>query len=183
VVRLERKLEGRAVAVRPLRADEWELVWQARSKLADESQPAVPDREVVRRRVLRSGTMVGREIDLGIEADGRLIGEIQTHRAPGRGLSPGVFELGIVIHDPGDRGKGHGSEAVALVTTWLFREAGASSVQAATQTSNAAMRRSLEKLGFEQGPELREFGRHYVLYSVTSEAWSHPADRAGPDRV
>jgi RimJ/RimL family protein N-acetyltransferase len=146
-------------------------VWLARSRLELKAQPTIPDRDVVRRRVLASGTMVGREIDLGIEADGRLVGEIQTHRAPGRGLAPGAFELGIVIHDPGDRGKGYGSEAMGLLVTWLFDQAEAKTVQAATETENEPMRRALEKLGFARAGGLREFGRDYVLYAVSEGDW------------
>jgi RimJ/RimL family protein N-acetyltransferase len=172
VVALSGRLEGQLVAIRPLRPDEWEAVWHARTALGPELQPTIPDRQLVRRRVQRSGTMVGREIDLGIESGSRLVGEIQTHAAPGRGLPDGAYELGIVIHDPADRGKGFGTEAIALLTSWLFEQVGATIVQASTETGNVVMRRTLEKLGFAAEARIRELGREHVLYAIAKAEWA-----------
>ena len=45
-------------------------------------------------RIERSGGFDGTELLLGIQVDGRLVGEVQA-RQPRMGLPPGVFELGI----------------------------------------------------------------------------------------
>jgi RimJ/RimL family protein N-acetyltransferase len=118
-------------------------------------------------------------IDLAIEARGRLIGEIQARgHASHRPMPlPGVFEIGIVIWSGRDRRHGYGTEAIELLTGWLFDEAGAARVQLSTAVQNAAMRRVAEKIGFEFEGVLRGYlpsddgGRDdYAMYGVTSLA-------------
>jgi Pyridine nucleotide-disulphide oxidoreductase/Acetyltransferase (GNAT) domain len=60
--------------------------------------------------------------------------------APDETLPAGVFELGVVLYRPRDRGKGYGREAVWLLTNWLFEAAGAERVQAGTEAGYRAMR-------------------------------------------
>ena len=108
---------------------------------------------------------------------GRLIGEIQARGHPAQTLPPGVFEVGIVLYDPADRGKGYGMEAVALLTGWLFEQAGAARVQASTAVGNLPMRRVLERLGFACEGVMRAFmpegarRSDYALYAVTKSDW------------
>ena len=175
-LRLEGTLLGHRVTVRPFRPDEAERVWELASGLDRSIMPTPPDRHRMRRRVERSGRMVSGEIDLAIEAEGRLVGDIQTHRAPRRALRPGVFELGIVIYAPEDRGHGWGSEAIALFTSWLFERAGATRVQAATEAANGAMRRTLQKVGYGERGTLVEFARDYLLYAVDAAEWQASRD-------
>jgi len=127
----------------------------------------------MRLRVARSGRLEEGCLDLGIEAEGELIGEIQTYRPPGRKLPPDVYELGVVIHEPAHRGRGLGTDAVALLTGWLISDAGARRVQASVRPENAPMRRVLERLGFEVLGRLRGYGAEYVLYAM--QGWSSPA--------
>ena len=63
-------------------------------------------RERLRKRIEHSGKLVDGWLDLGIEADGRLVGDI-TARSPKNALPPGVFEVGITLFDP-DRDRGVG---------------------------------------------------------------------------
>ena len=178
---LDGELRGRSVVLRPFRAEEMDAVWEGYQGLAPMIMPIVPDRPRLEKRILRSGEMVGGEIDLAIEADGRLIGTIQTHNAPPDGLRPGVFELGILIWGPADRGHGHGSEAVAMLTDWLFAEAGAHRVQASTSPENAPMRRSLERLGFLERGVVHRPGGECALYAVGAEEWrGRASDSGGP---
>jgi RimJ/RimL family protein N-acetyltransferase len=175
------RLEGRRVVLRPLRPDELDRVLAAREPLVTgpgSGTSRAREHERVRRRLARSGRFWRGRLDLGIEAGGRLIGEIQARGRPAQTLPPGVFELGILLYDPADRGRGHGAEAVALLTEWLLEHAGAARVQAGTAADNLAMRRVLERLGFTCEGVMRAFmpapaasGRtDFALYALTRVA-------------
>jgi RimJ/RimL family protein N-acetyltransferase len=176
------RLEGRRVVLRPLREDELDAVLEARDWPAVGPVPGgTRARQRVRRRLARSGRLARGHLDLAVEVDGRLIGEIQARGHPAQTLPAGVFELGIEVYDPADRGKGVGLEAVALLTGWLFEQQGAARVQATTAVGNAAMRRVLERLGFAWEGVMRGFmpegsGRtDYAMYAVTKSDWQGPA--------
>jgi RimJ/RimL family protein N-acetyltransferase len=104
--------------------------------------------------------------------DGRLAGEIQA-RQPEMGLPPGVFEIGIEVHDPSARGGGIGRRALALFLEHLFVEERAHRVQLTTDVDNAAMRRVAERLGFRLEGTLRSFmpssdgPRDNLMYAMT----------------
>ena len=104
------------------------------------------------------------------------MGEVDA-RAPRDALPPGVFELGIELYDPTDRGRGYGTAAVAGIVERLFADEGAARVQASTALDNVAMRRALERAGFALEGTLRGFmpaaeGRDdYALYALTREDW------------
>lgn len=172
------RLEGQQVVLRPLRLDELDTVLAARDHLKIGAQPGrTRARERLERRLARSGQLTRGHLDLAVEVASRLIGEIQARGHPAQTLPPGVFELGIVVYDPADRGKGYGIEAVALLTGWLFEQAGAERVQAGTAVGNLAMRRVLERLGFACEGVMRAFmpegaGRtDYALYAMTKSDW------------
>ena len=100
-------------------------------------------------------------------------------------LPPGVWELGVELYDPVWRGRGIGSEAVALLTGYLFSARGAGRIQATTDVENGAMRGLLRALGFAEEGVLQGFMpggdsvRHdYVMAAVTAERWTAlPATR------
>lgn len=176
-------LRGERVTLRPFRAGEFELLLAGRRRLGGEETVLPPKhvrssavRRQQRRRFERSGEFHQGFLDLALEAEGRLVGEIDARR-PKRGLPPGVFELGIALFDAADRGKGYGTEAIRLLTDHLFREHGAGRVQASTALDNAAMQRVFERLGFTREGVLRGFmpvegGRaDYVLYGITRADW------------
>jgi RimJ/RimL family protein N-acetyltransferase len=174
------RLEGERVVLRPLGHEELDAVLAARDRLQVGAWAGgARARERVRRRLGRSGRLVRGHLDLGIEVDGRLVGEIQARGQPAQTLPPGVYELGIVVYDRADRGRGHGLEAVGLLTRWLFEEAGAARVQAGTAVGNAGMRRVLERLGFAGEGVMRAFepqagGRartDFALYALTADDW------------
>ena len=161
------KLSGERVELRPFRPGELDAWIEARRRLGIPAQPqGPPTREDLSARIHGSGKLVAGRLDLAIEADGRLVGQIQTYRPPERRLPPSVAEIGIALFDDGDRGRGLGSEAVALLAEWLVREAGARRVQAATQSSNAAMRRVLEKAGFAATGTVEVGGEPYELWAL-----------------
>jgi RimJ/RimL family protein N-acetyltransferase len=126
-----------------------------------------------RARLERSGERTEWEIWFAIEAEGRLVGDVQG-RCSDMAMPPGVWELGIELWDEADRGRGYGREACALLTAHLFEAEGAIRVQATTDVDNAAMRRTLETLGFTYEGVLRGFmpqpegdPRDYAMYAMT----------------
>jgi RimJ/RimL family protein N-acetyltransferase len=114
---------------------------------------------------------VNGQLDLAIEADGLLVGEIGTYRPPTRSLPSSWFEIGVGLFDEHSRGQGFGTEALALLVAWLFGKAGATRVQAATSPANAAMRRVLHKLGFTAERTLKDGRTEFVLYALTRGRW------------
>ena len=145
---------------------------------------AAQRRRRAERRIERSPRLVQGRLDLGVEVGGRLVGTVEARQPPG-GLPPGVFEIGIALFDPVDRGRGSGRAAVALLTDYLFSDAGTHRVQASTWVENGAMRRVLEVLGWTCEGVMRGFwparsgGRQdFVLYGLTRAEWE-PRLRAG----
>ena len=105
-------------------------------------------RERMAQRIEQSGAFVDGMLNLAVEADGRLVGDVQ---ARAQGVPHGVVELGITLFRTDDRGRGLGREAVALLTQHLFDAQLAERVQGSTDVENAAMRRVFELLGFRDG--------------------------------
>jgi len=168
------RLQGPRVTIRPLRMDELDASWEARSRLHEidpAAMPVLPSREALRERFERSGAMRDGAVDLAIEVGGRRIGEIQTYVPPGRTIEPGTFEVGIAIDDPAERGQGLGTEATRLMVSWLFADRGATRVNMPTAESNRAMRTVLERLGFSTDGAVQDLGQEFLLYSVTRDAW------------
>jgi RimJ/RimL family protein N-acetyltransferase len=99
-------------------------------------------------------------------------------------MPPGDREIGVSMF-PESRGLGLGREAVALFTNHLL-DAGFDRVQATTATTNAAMRRVLEHVGyaFEGIPRsyapTADGGREdYAMYSFTAR----DRESAAPHRL
>ena len=109
--------------------------WTAAQGFPDAFGPA--EHAELAERIDRSGEFDGTELLLGIQVDGRLVGEVQA-RQPRMGLPPGVFELGIDLFDPADRGRGFGRNALTQLLTRLFEQEGAHRVQLTTDVDNAA---------------------------------------------
>lgn len=168
-------VRGERVVLRPFRPREVEGVLERDARRGPgRDDPDLLD--VRRKRLALSGTWTSWEILFAVEGDGRLVGELQA-RFSRDTLPPGVYELGIVLYEEGDRGRGLGTEAVRLATEHLFAEAEAIRVQASTAPDNAAMRRSLQKNGFTFEGILRGFmstadgPRDYALYAITRRDW------------
>ncbi len=171
------RIEGETVLLRPFREPEAATLWQQESTDRGDFEIPWPDdeisRERVQARVAASGSWRDQHVlDLGIETNGELIGDVQARHCP-LTAPPGLFELGIGLF-AGTRGRGYGTEAVALITRHLFDEEGAHRVQLGTDTENAAMRRAAEKAGFRLEGIMRGFWpspdgapRDYALYGRT----------------
>lgn len=171
------RLEGDSVVIRPLRVDELDAVLEGRNRLGREALPGGSrDRERLRVRIQRSGKFHDGRIDLAIEVEGRLVGDIQTYQPPNRSLPSAVHEIGVALYDPVDRGKGWGTEAIQLFVDWLFRGQGAERVQGGTAVTNHPMRRVFDKLGFTVLGELDVEGVPELLYGVTRSEWEQSSD-------
>ena len=93
-------------------------------------------------------------LEYAIEMGGRLIGDIQARQDP---YLAGLFEIGIVVFQDADKGRGVGREALNLMTAQLFGLEGAHRVQLNTDVGNTAMRRAAEAAGFTFEGVLRGF--------------------------
>jgi RimJ/RimL family protein N-acetyltransferase len=125
-----------------------------------------------RERVERSGELREGALDLAVEVDGRLIGEIGTYAEPGRTMWPGLFFLSIALFRPEDRGRGLGTEAVRVLCNWLFGSAGAERIESSTAVSNTRMRSVFDKLGFGFDGVKRRWDVDWAHYSVLREQWN-----------
>jgi ribosomal-protein-alanine N-acetyltransferase len=134
------------------------------------------EREELRERIERSGEFDGVELLLGIHLDGKLVGEVQA-RQPRMGLPPGVFEIGIDVFDPAQRGKGIGTQALRLLLTRLFESESAHRVQATTDVDNTAMRALSDRCGLGCEGVMRSFmpsidgPKDYAIYAITRDQW------------
>jgi RimJ/RimL family protein N-acetyltransferase len=136
--------------------------------------------------VRHSGSFDGHVLYLAVEANKRLIGEIDARRVSS-GLPSGVVELGIDLYDEGSRGKGFGTEAVALLVGELFERGEVERIEARTAVDNAAMCRLLARLGFVREGVLREYmprgaGRtDYALYALLRSEWLQARSQSGSE--
>jgi RimJ/RimL family protein N-acetyltransferase len=170
-------IRGERVTLRGFRPDELDAWFDARSASAGDptvSPVGPPDRERFRERMERSGVMHDQWLDLAIEVDGRLAGEIGSYLEPDREARPGTYFLGIGLFAAEDRGRGLGTEATRLFCDWLFREADADRVETSTAVTNTPMRRVLERLGFRFLGTENRWGVDWALYSVDVTQWGSP---------
>ncbi len=172
------RLAGKRSLLRPLEPGDLDAVLRGRARLDRMAAPRAPDPHRARRRIERSGRFWRGTLDLGVATRrGRLIGEVQARKHPAQSLPGGVVEIGIVLFEPADRGKGYGSEAVALLIDWLFAKERAERVQAGTAAGNAPARTILERLGFIFEGTLRGFreterGREdMAMYGILRNEW------------
>ena len=168
------RVEGELVTLRPFRPGEVDAVvaaWSAWDEASGRPRRP-PNRDLVARRLEASGKLADGRLEFAIEADGRLVGDIQA-RAPDGAFPPGVYELGITIHDEADRGRGYGSAAIHLLTDHLFDDLAAERVQASTALWNEASRRAFARVGFREEGVMRAYmpssglREDYVLLAVT----------------
>ena len=117
-------------------------------------------------------------VDLIVEKkDGTKIGEVVHFiSAPNFGW----VEIGYAII-PEERHKGYGTEAVQILTDYLFLSRDIERIQATIDENNLASKRVLEKNGFEEEGKLRKAlwngaGRWTdgSIYGIIGEEWKEP---------
>jgi ribosomal-protein-alanine N-acetyltransferase len=107
-------------------------------------------------------------------ATGRLVGTCQFYRA-----APCIhgYELGYILHDPADRGRGYGTQAVRLFSDHLFEQIPAfQRQQLLIEVWNTASWRLAERCGFVREGLLRSAGfgedpADCFVYSRTRRDW------------
>ena len=136
----------------------------------------------LRRRVAASGEWGDHGIEFGVSRGDVLLGVVQAMACPLRDMRD-TYEVGILIFDQEQRGRGLGFEALSLLLAYLFDERRAIRVWFTTDEDNVAMRRVGERLGFRLEGMLR--GAHEAdgrlfdaaLYGMTRD---DPASPEGP---
>jgi len=107
-------------------------------------------------------------------AGGELIGALGLHKIAWRHSHT---ELGYMIGEKDQWGKGHATEAVKLATAYAFLELGLHKVSAGVIAPNEASRRALEKNGYKQCALFRKDryveGRWHDLWlgEILKEEW------------
>lgn len=180
-------LQEGGVTLRPFARDDFDILWreETRDRGAFEAPWASDDataKAQVRARVEQSGTWRdARVLDLAVVVDGEIVGDVQARRDPAY-APPDLYDLGIGLFAD-RRGRGVGTAAIRLLTTFLFDEEGAARVTLSTDLDNAAMRRAAEKAGFTQEGVMRGFwavrdgpARDFALYARTRA--DHERERA-----
>ena len=163
-------IHGERLALRPLRAAEIDEEWQAMVSADPMTIGSLPDEAAFRARLAMSGQMRDGWLDLAIDLGGRSIGRIQTFVPGGRALPLGTYDVGMEIRAD-MRGQGHGRDALALFTSWLFEHAGARVVEAGTDAANRAMRAVFGHVGWREDGVLTEHGHRWVMYRITRADW------------
>ncbi len=123
------EIRGDRVLLRAFRPEEHDAF--VASRLSGEEGVSVTTftEDEMRERVATSGEMTDRGVLLAIDVDGRAVGEIQGYTV---GLPDGAFGIGIGLFDDADRGRGLGTEAVAVLTRYLFETLEVRRVEAGT---------------------------------------------------
>ena len=97
----------------------------------------------------------------------------------GMGLVGPYWEIGYVLI-PNERGKGYCTEAVQIVSDYLFMSKDIVRIQATTHMENVASQKILEKAGFQREGRIRKgmfaWGSwvDLYLYSILREEWKEP---------
>jgi RimJ/RimL family protein N-acetyltransferase len=91
-----------------------------------------------------------------VRAGGRMVGTMQFYRS-----APCIhgYELGYILHDVDDRGKGYAAQATRLLTAWLWAQRPACHrLQLLIDVDNEPSWRLAEACGYEREGVLRKTG-------------------------
>jgi RimJ/RimL family protein N-acetyltransferase len=165
-------IQGPQLLLRPLTSAEIDDEWREMLTADPMTIADLPDEATFKDRLGRTGHLEDGWLDLAIDLDGTGIGRIQTFVPPSRELPPGVFMVGIGLQAHA-RNRGHGREALALLTDWLFEHADAVRVESPTDPDNVPMRRVFDHVGWELVGTYNEFDREWVMYAITRERWAN----------
>lgn len=181
-------LVGHKVAVRPVLEADLELLQRATQDL-DSRGPwyPLPQRSFValKKWYDENGFWASERGIFMIEAGGRPVGHVSWGQL--NGDIPDM-ELGYRVYAQEDRGKGYGSEALALTTRFLFDTEPINRASLVIHVDNKASQRVAEKAGFTQASREREAWKHKGVwhdvyrYDVTrrefDERWPSSATTA-----
>jgi ribosomal-protein-alanine N-acetyltransferase len=174
-------LEGKLVNLKLMEKEDVPLIaeWASNPEVVGEYQPLV---QVSKSEFEKSfGTEDKHEEKSFLigKKDGTKIGMILHFYVLHVTASIAPLEIGYFLL-PNERGKGYGSEAIALIVDYLFLSKNIMRIQATTDTRNLASQKVLEKAGFKKEGTLRKYVflrgelRDAFLYSVLREEWKEP---------
>ena len=109
-----------------------------------------------------------------------LVGYYRAHNALD------TIDLWYAICLPAERGKGYGSEAVGLLTDYVFSQQTVGRVGAVVDVGNPASFRLLERIGFVREGTLRQAIFHHGtwhdvgVYGLTRAEWERARPAVGP---
>ncbi len=111
--------------------------------------------------------------------DGTKVGFMFHFHVLHMGTGTKQLEVGYTLV-PNERGKGYGTEALAIMVDYLFLSKDIMRIQAQTDQRNVASQKVLEKAGFKKEGTLRnnffmrgEWTDDYI-YSIIREEWKEP---------
>jgi len=174
-------LEGKLVSLKLVEKEDVPLIadWLSNPEVFGEYQPLVQASKTELEKSFGAENKHEEKDFLIQKKDGTRIGLIihfyVLHVAVG--IAP--LEIGYFLL-PSERGKGYGSEAIAVMVDYLFLSKDTTRIQAATDTRNLASQRALEKTGFKKEGTLRKYIflrgelRDVFLYSILREEWKEP---------
>ena len=146
--------EGRRVALRRIQAAD--LPAAASHKYTLSIQAPLTDLADLREAFEATGFWTEDAGAVAITAQGRLVGTMQFYRG-----GPGFhgYEIGYLLHDEADRGKGYASEGLRLFGDLLFAERPACHrLQLIIETWNDASARLAEACGYQREGVMRRAG-------------------------
>ncbi len=175
-------LEGKNVSLRVAERDDADTLgkWLSDSGFSGDFQHfpyQIPGAHLERR--ITDHSLYGAEwVDFIIsDTDGEDVGWIAHYTAA---PNFGWVEIGVAIH-PNHRNKGHASEAVQVLTDYLFLSRDLNRVQAVADKNNVASLRVFERSGFRQEGVLRKslwsrdgIWEDGVILSILREEWGQP---------
>jgi len=172
-------LNGASVRLRPLKAEDLEWLVSAAGKPSafGEFEPFfVGEAESLRRRFDQDGLLSEDLTRLVVEdRAGRRVGlagidDVDLHSR--------VARISATILDPGERGKGLGTDAHRALVSYLFLHRGLLRIEAFVAAGNVAARAVLKRLGFQEEGTLRSrvfaHGQRHdvVVLGLLYEEWS-----------
>lgn len=146
-------LRGKHVNLRTVRRADLPKLLELRSEIRARGQyfPLNLPTEVSMQRSFEEDGMWGKTDGTMLVVDAvtdRIIGSVSYFNA--QHYYDATKEIGYILYDPADRGKGYGTEAVNLFVDYLFDWLNLARIQIQAEVDNVGSRKLAEKCGFVQ---------------------------------
>ncbi len=152
-------LVGEKLYLRALAKTDAPLIaaWFARAEVRRGTRQYRPRSLQAQEQFLEQGMSSPEHIAFGIALgdDDRLVGSCGLHHIDARNHNA---ELGMVIGDPADWGRGFGAEAAQLLVAYAFDTVNLHRIWLEVYEDNVAARKIYERLGFRVEGTMREHG-------------------------
>lgn len=158
-------LQGQSIRLRPVREADLELLFLCLTDIRNRGEYfpiKVRSETWLRKQYQDSGFWEEHNgLLLITDAAATVIGHIEFFK-PAAYLD--AYELSYLLYDPAERGKGVMSEAVSLLTQYLFNSRKVNRIQLIIHPDNRASRRVAEKNGFSHEGAMRSAWYHRGQY-------------------